>query len=795
MGLSRYAIVLMASIFLGLISGNALLPPRALANSTDLTIPYFDNEDMRISVDGKLDESVWEQVPYYRDFTVADPDRGEAGRYETHVTYFYTRRGLYVGMRNEQPEESLLPRLSSRDSFVRRDSMQIVVDPTGKGLYAYWFSVSLGGSVGDGVVLPERVYRRNWDGAWYGNAIATSDGWTAELFIPWAIMDVPPAEADVRKIGIYVRRTLGELGERWSYPYLPNSQNRFLSALNTYEIGSLPQTGQYSLFPFTSATRDDTRGTTAYRAGLDAFWRPSSSLQLSATISPDFGQVEADEVVVNLTAFETFFPEKRLFFLENQSVFSTINRQRSSTTMLNTRRIGSSIGSRRGAPDALEGISSFDRRKPVDLVGAVKATGQTGAFRYGMLAAIEDDTEVSLTDATSVAGRDFGVARVLHESTANGGRCSLGWLGTITAHPNRRAITQGVDVHLLSRDGRLSLDGLMMTSDVEDARGFGFMGNATFAPEPGHAHKIEFDYTDRRLNLNDLGFLARLDQMSFWYRYELRETHLPGLRQRSTEFTINEARNLDQKRIGGELSASRKWSFNDNSAIRLNITYKPEFWDDRNSRGFGDYKRASNGQLEARWNTDEANAWMFGLRGSVQQEHEGGYKQSYRGEVTFRPSGRYSLSLRAGYTHRDAWLIHDKERSFTAVEAEQWSPRFVFDTFFTARQQLQLQLQWIGVRAHDQTYWEVPASGGELRPVSRPIDDESDGFAISKLTLQARYRWEIAPLSDLFVVYSRGGRLAAASPDDGFGSLFGDAFSNPTNELLVVKLRYRFGHS
>ena len=788
---SRYVILTMTTILLNVTSG------KNLASSTDFNIPYYHNDAVNIAVDGMLDEAIWEQIPYRDDFLMSKPDLGEPGRYQTRVRYFYTDSGLYVGMWNEQPTATLLPRLSSRDSFMERDSMQISLDSSGTGLYGYWFSVSLGGSVGDGIILPERDFRRDWDGAWYGNAAATSDGWTAELFIPWAILNMPPTDAKVRKMGVYVSRSLGELGERWTSPYLPSG--RFLSALDTFEIKTMAPRQVYNFFPYSSASVDSARQTADYRTGLDVFWRPSSHLQLSATLNPDFGQVEADDIVVNLTAFETFFPEKRLFFLENQEVFSTTNSSSKSprSTLLNTRRIGSNIESRNGAPDAIDGtgINGFDSQKPVDLIGAVKATGQNGPFRYGVLAAAEDDTNITALDGDSVivAGRDFGVVRVLYETTGKGGRQSIGWLGTVTDHPSRTAVTHGIDGHLLSEGGNLSLDGQILMSDVGDARGLGFLANASYEPNQRHSHDLEFSYIDDELNLNDLGFLARTDQLSLRYKYKFEESHLPGLKERETEFGIREAQNLNHRKTGGDLILGRNWEYTNNSQTRSRLTYSPEYWDDRDSRDFGDYKRPAIWGMDLRWKSDWASPLSFEFGASAQQEREGGYSNVYQADVTFRPSGRYSISLRNHYGTRDAWLIHSGERNFTAYEAEEWRPRLVLDTFFSAKQQLRIQMEWVGIKAYDRQYWEVPEGGGELKAVTRPLTDTTDGFAISNLSLQARYRWEIAPLSDLFIVYNRGSSLTTSTPGDGFGSLFDNALSDPQNETLVVKLRYRFG--
>ena len=784
----RYTALAVVLFFLG------LTPYKNYANPTDRHIPFFDSQNIVLEIDGYLTESVWEEVPFYDDLVLIQPDHGEPGRYSTHVRYFYSEEGLYVGMVNEQPRETLLRRLSSRDAWISRDSMQIVIDPSGEGLYGYWFSVSLGNSVSDGIVLPERNYKREWDGAWYGRSQVTDEGWTAELFIPWGIMDLPPVDSQSGKIGLYVSRTLGQLGERWASPYLSMQQNRFLSAFNIFRVKPLKPSSGISLFPYASTTIDNIKKDENYLYGIDLIWRPSSYLKLSAAIKPDFGQVEADDVVVNLTAFETFFPEKRLFFLESQALFSTFSRKGSSTTLLNTRRIGSNLSSRQGAPDDLTGVSAFDSKKPVELIGAVKATGQVGGVRYGILTAREDETEVQLESFTNVtlAGRDLGIARVIYENTKGNGRRSLGWLGAIASHPNRSAVTQGIDAHLLSDDGRLNLSGQIMMSDLEDTMGFGLRSHLQFSPENGKTHRIGADYSDRDLNLNDLGYLKRTDEIAISYQYELEEVDIPGLRERESEINIRYRQNLDDQRIGSDFYLKRKWKFNNNNDISLGLLYSPVTIDDRKSRGFGSFKRASGWATGGQWKSDSSKKLSYELDWWLQQEPEGGYRKQIKSRITLRPSSSLSLSLRANYVKQDSWLLHDGEGKFTTYDSEEWSPSIVLNAFFSARQQLQLRFQWIAIKARDRQYWEIPANGAWLEQVTRPESDNEKSFTISNAILQARYRWEIGPLSDLFIVYNRGRNIYLNETSDGFSSLLGDSLNEPDTELLVMKLRYRF---
>ena len=112
------------------------------------------------------------------------------------------------------------------------------------------------------------------------------------------------------------------------------------------------------------------------------------------------------------------------------------------------------------------------------------------------------------------------------------------------------------------------------------------------------------------------------------------------------------------------------------------------------------------------------------------------------------------------------------------------------DLFLTARQQLRLTMQWAGIKADQMHFYAIPEGGGKLVPRETPL--ESDDFAISRLVAQLRYRWEIGPLSDLFVVYTRGGNLPDRV-DDGFQDLFLDALDEPIVDVFIIKLRYRFG--
>ena len=129
-----------------------------------IAVTHFDEVDIRL--DGRLDEPVWAELPGYDNMLLVEPDTLAPARFKTVARFLYTDRGLYVGVWNEQPPETLIQRLSSRDDYINRDGWGITIDTSGEGLYGYWFNINLGGSVLDGKVAPERTFTREWDGPW-----------------------------------------------------------------------------------------------------------------------------------------------------------------------------------------------------------------------------------------------------------------------------------------------------------------------------------------------------------------------------------------------------------------------------------------------------------------------------------------------------------------------------------------------------------------------------------------------------------------------------------------------------
>lgn len=759
-----------------------------------IALPRFDHEEVAIRIDGRLDEHEWSQAPSFDDLKVIEPDLLVDPVYRTELRLFYTERGLYVAFDNEQPAATIVKRLSQRDDGgLNRDTVSFTLDTSGNGRYGYWMNLALGGNQTDGTILPERQYSRDWDGAWYGATAQHDEGWSAEFFIPWSQMAMPD-RGQVRRIGLYASRKVAHLNERWAWPALPRSRPKFMSDLQPLALEAVNPKQQWSFFPYTSATVDAIEDATRYKAGFDLFWRPSSNFQMTAAANPDFGSVESDDVVVNLTAFETFYAEKRLFFLEGQEVFSTTPRadwDDDPVTLVNTRRIGGPART-----PVLEDDLTFpvqELGQPSELYGALKFTGQMGTLRYGFMGAAEEDVKLYATNGRRFVqdGRNFGVARLLYEDNHRGAYRALGWLSSLTAHPESDAVVHGVDFHYLTARGHWKYDGQLMVSDVDDSgQGAGGFLDVQFTPRTGLKYTANLSHYDDQLDINDLGFLRRNDASDMRLGLEWVKSGLSRVRDFELSPFVRYERNGDGRMTRGAIGSRFEVTLNNLHRVESRLAFYPERYEDRNSFGNGTYRIDDRPAVSLLYRTDTARPFSVFVETDYQGHGIDGFEWQNRAGLVWRPVDRVNFQLESAYVRRQGWLLHQEDRYMTGFEAEEWKPEVNLDFFLSAKQQFRLALQWVGIRADEADFYLIPERAGDLIEIAKP-PGPSDDFTVSQLNVQVRYRWQIAPLSDLYLVYTRNG---LKDPQEAsFGDLFEQAWRDPLGDQLVLKLRYRLG--
>lgn len=354
-----------------------------------------------ITIDGLINEEAWESAEVAEGFIQITPNPGDSATERTEVRVLYDDNSIYVGARMyDSAPDSIAATLFRKDGSGYSDWISVGIDSYNDRRTAFVFAVSPRGVRSDMMIFNDNRFDESWDAVWEAAANIDDEGWTAEMRIPLSQLRYNgKSEAQTRSWGINFQREIARKGEQsfWS-PITPESSAIVSRFGRLDNIRDLPESRRLEVLPYVSSQLDRSPGNSqdpfyrqhdfGYNIGGDVKYGIGSNLTLTATINPDFGQVEVDPAVVNLSAFESFFPERRPFFLEGSEIFSFGHSSNFSLNgnprILHTRRIGRSPQGR------VPGSAQYrDTPAQTPIAGAVKLSGKTsGGWSVGMLNAL-----------------------------------------------------------------------------------------------------------------------------------------------------------------------------------------------------------------------------------------------------------------------------------------------------------------------------------------------------------------------------------------------------------------------
>jgi len=359
--------------------------------------------------DGLLDEEVWQAAPASDGFWQLDPDEGEPGTQPTEFRVLFTDDAMYIGVRAWDSEPDLIvSRLARRDEDVPSDWIIIGIDSYYDRRTGFAFFVNPAGVKRDEYLFDDGDGDDSWDAVWDVGTSIDSTGWTAEFRIPFSQLRFSRAERHV--FGFQVVRVINRHNEEQHWRLMAKGEAGLVSRFGDLSgIEGIKPPRRLELLPYVAASGDRYLGEDGNpfatgrdqtgRVGGDLYLGVTSNLTLSATINPDFGQVEADPAVVNLSAFETFYPEKRPFFQEGLDVFRFPillgDGDGANEQLFYTRRIGRQP---QGWADSRGGYA-----ETVDwttILGAGKLSGKTSSgWTVGLLGALTGEEKAHVVDA------------------------------------------------------------------------------------------------------------------------------------------------------------------------------------------------------------------------------------------------------------------------------------------------------------------------------------------------------------------------------------------------------------
>lgn len=369
---------------------SAAVTAAAFADSTSTTAPAVVAVRLGspVTIDGDLSEPVWKGDHAVTGFKQRDPVEGATPSQKTEVRVAYDDDAIYVGARlYDTAPDSILVRLSRRDVSIPADRFSIYLDPFHDKRTGYYFLVNAAGTLFDGTLSNDGWEDSSWDGVWEARTRVDQQGWTCEMRIPYSQIRFQRAERYVW--GVNFRRVIARHNEEAFLVYPPKSESGFVHLWpDLVGIESIHPSRSVEVLPYVTSKAEFLRHSDGDPFHSDPFKRPDggadlrmsvgSKLTLNATVNPDFGQVEVDPAVVNLSDVESFFQEKRPFFVEGSSVFRFGNEGADSYWGFNwpepvffySRRIG------RAPQGAVPGADYVDVPIGTSILGAAKLTGK-----------------------------------------------------------------------------------------------------------------------------------------------------------------------------------------------------------------------------------------------------------------------------------------------------------------------------------------------------------------------------------------------------------------------------------
>lgn len=802
-------------------------------------------------LDGKLDDPAWEHVAWSGDFVQRDPNDGAAPTVQTQFKVLYDDEALYFAFRAFDDPKLVTSMLARRDWFPG-DWVEVNIDSRGDERTAYSFTYSLSGTRGDEYVSENgNNWNGSWDPVWRGVSQVDDQGWTAEMRIPLSQVrfDGAPEQA----WGLQVQRRLFRAEERSTWQRIPKDAAGWVSNFGELRgIRGLKPSRRIELLPYGVARtesyareagnpfRDGSSGD--FDLGLDGKIGIGSDFNLDLTINPDFGQVEADPSEVNLTAFETYFSEKRPFFIEGADILSlpvapaVTGGDFTSDVLFYSRRIGKRPSYQ---PDLADGESA---KAPdnTSILGACKLSGKTaGGLSIGLLESVTAREQAEIDFAgerrrdTVEPATNYLVGRLTQEW--RGGQTAAGAMLTSVVRDiqdehleflRRKAWTGGLDLRheFHDRDFRLEmrLFGSHLRGSPESialaqrssARYFQRPDNGHSDYDPtrttlsGHAGSLLLTRTGHNSRLmgqtgfawrtpgfeiNDLGYMRAADEINqfTWVGYSIRD---PFSIFNSWQLCTNQWVDWDS---GGNL-LRKAVNINNSASFRNQYSYYWGLTRRLASISNTELRGGPSSRWPGRWtfnttlNSDGRRPLHGGLGGGFIKGDEGSRDYAYGWtSLTYRPSNAINLTLEPTFErdiNRNQYVgsraLGEQARYlFGSLDQRTLSLVFRLDYCLAPN----LTLQYYGApfvsaaryrdfkritdpradryadRSHIFTEGEITrdvATGGYA------VDENGDGttdytlgdpdFNVRDFRSNLVARWEYAPGSTLFLVWSQG---------------------------------------
>ena len=720
-----------------------------------LLIPHVLHAN--VVIDGKLDKDEWRNAQVFEQYIQSFPNTGGKPEYPTKTYLITDEKGVYVAFENYQPERSR--KYSGHDQFTSSDFNMVFIDFNNDGDTAYEFVATLGGGTMDGTYSRGNQSNRDWDGVWQVQVSEQGDYWYSEFFIPWTTATYQQLSEDKREVGIYFQRNNVVASEAYSYPDTNRGRKNFTYEFATVAVNNYQEQGLRTSV-YVSDKQNFIEDENELNFGADITWKPRANQQVIATINPDFGQVESDELIVNYSAVETLRTDKRPFFTENQSLFDV--RGPNQLKLMNTRRIGAN--------------AELDTRKVHDILAAGKYIYNDKSFNVGALYAHEDD-------AVNNDGKQFASLRWY--SALN--NFSTGQLVNYVNNPlnDRNSLVFNQDVRYQVNDA-INLFANAIYSHNEESNnktiGKGATFKASYVPVRQWENTLEWTYLDDQLDINDFGYQQRnnISTMALDTRYnDYSFAANSSILRTQVYASYKYQRNTQGLTLRDDWYASYLLRLKNKHTFRVGAKYLEQGNDDLITRQHGFVVLPSQQDFHFYYATPTPATFSFNLTHNYYQEGESDWANKTAFNTTTYFTDKVRLNANYLYIDSDDWLIGNSEGQVNRYRRYLNKVYAKLITQLTDRSDLTITTQWYALKAKG------------LETNNQQFGQGED-FNASRFAFQARYRHMFANGSRFYLVYAHNGFDSTDEESTSFNDLLSNAVANPEEKSITAKLNWVF---
>jgi hypothetical protein len=785
-----------------------------------------------VAVDGRLDEAAWAAAAVADTFLQRNPDEGQPATERTELRVLFDDHAIYVGARLHDGEaDQIVRQLSRRDVVAETDTFTLYLDPHHDHRTGVVFEVSAAGVQRDAALDDDILQDDTWDAVWASATTMDPGGWTVEMRIPFSQLRFPTTPG--HEWGFNARRVIYRKNEEDWLALVPKNETGLASRMAHLQGIDDVAPGQHlELLPYVSGRAeyiapdgpgDPFNDGSRYfgSAGLDLKYGVGTNMALTAAFNPDFGQVEVDPAVVNLSEYETFFEEKRPFFTEGSQTFANFGRSGASEyitfyfpepILFYSRRIGRQ-------PQGVPSADYVDQPAFTTILGAGKLTGRTaGGWTIAVLDAVTGKESANLSDE---AARD----RVEVEPLTNyfvgraqrdlGSRGAIGFIGTAVNRRlgsdsglDRRLVSQawvgGVDGHYFldarhdwvwtggfsagtvrgSRDSVLRLqlaeqryyqrpDADYVTLDPTRTSLGGWSGRTNLHKNTGN---VIFDAgvwgVSPGLEVNDLGFETQTDRLGGHGMVTFRKL-TPDRWTRSRQVWVSKwwTYNFGGDSNGNGVSAQASALLRNYWELDLTLGTAWDTWNDKLTRGGPMTIRPGYRSATLEASSDRARPfWVSGLV-QVSDVNFGSWTRRVGLGVFYRPLPALTFGIEPTYRRQ-----HNISQYIRRVEdptaTETYGARYVFGTLEQDEVTIPLRLNLVfSTKLSLQLYTQVLLSTGSYPEISQLAAPRTFDFPVYGRDIGTIER---GPEGDYLVDPDAGGParpFAVSNPDFNFKSL------------------------